>query len=95
MKIILDDLSVKVDTLMQLYYDDKSVMNIAHNPVWHTSTKLIKIDRHFSKNNLDRDLVIKTYDLTELQIPNIFTKGLLRDRFQELIGKLGIINVHY
>jgi len=33
MKIILDDLSVKVDTLMQLYYDDKSVMNIAHNPV--------------------------------------------------------------
>ncbi|PON32618.1 hypothetical protein PanWU01x14_359870 [Parasponia andersonii] len=43
-KIILDDLKVKYEGPMNLYCDNKSVINIAHNPVQHDKTKHIKID---------------------------------------------------
>nr|KYP37079.1 Retrovirus-related Pol polyprotein from transposon TNT 1-94 [Cajanus cajan] len=41
MKIILDDLKVKVDNPVQLYCDNKSAIRIAHNPVQHDRTKHI------------------------------------------------------
>nr|KYP35648.1 Retrovirus-related Pol polyprotein from transposon TNT 1-94 [Cajanus cajan] len=66
MKIILDDLKIKVDNPVQLYCDNKSAMSIAHNPVQHDRTKHIEIDRHFIKDNLDRGFVITTHVPTEL-----------------------------
>jgi len=33
MKITIDDLKIKVDIPMQLYYDNKSTMSIVHNLV--------------------------------------------------------------
>nr|KYP42345.1 Copia protein [Cajanus cajan] len=82
MKIILDDLKVKVDNPMQLYCDNKSAMSIVHNPIQHDKTKHIKINRHFIKDNLDRGFVITTHVPTELQIADIFTKGFPQGRFQ-------------
>nr|KYP63690.1 Copia protein [Cajanus cajan] len=93
MKIILDD-KVKVYNPLQLYCDNKSARSIAHNPVQHDRTKHIEIDRHFIKDNLDRDFVITTHVPTELQITDIFTKGLPQGRFQDLVGKLGMIDIH-
>nr|KYP34306.1 Copia protein [Cajanus cajan] len=66
MKIILDVLKVKVDNPVQLYCDNKSAMSIAHNAVQHDRTKHIEIDKHFIKDNLDRDFVITTHVSTEL-----------------------------
>nr|KYP62604.1 Copia protein [Cajanus cajan] len=94
MKIILDDLKVKVDNPVQLYCDNKSVMSIAHNPVQHDRIKHIEIDRHFIKDNLDRGFVITTHVPTELQIADSFTKGLPQGRFQDLVSKLGMIDIH-
>ncbi|KAL2327360.1 hypothetical protein Fmac_020787 [Flemingia macrophylla] len=94
MKIILDDLRVKVDNPVQLYCDNKSTMSIAYNPVQHDRTKHIEIDRHFIKDNLDRGFVIAIHVPTELQISNIFTKGLPQGRFQDLVSKLGMIDIH-
>nr|KYP56253.1 Copia protein [Cajanus cajan] len=94
MKIILDDLKVKVDNPVQLYCDNKSAMSIAHKPVQHDRTKHIEIDKHFIKDNLDRGFVITTHVPTELQIADIFTKGLPQGRFQDLVGKLGMIDIH-
>jgi len=65
MKIILDDL--KVDIPIQLYYNNKSVMNIAHNPVQYDRIKSIEIDRHFIKDNLDSDIAVTTHVPTEFQ----------------------------
>ncbi|PON56572.1 hypothetical protein PanWU01x14_179850 [Parasponia andersonii] len=49
LKIILDDLKVKYEGPMKLYCDNKSAINIAHNPVQHDRTKHNEIDRHFIK----------------------------------------------
>jgi len=54
MKTILDDFKIKVDIPMQLYFDNKSVMNIVNDPVQHNKTKHIEIDSHFIKDNLDK-----------------------------------------
>nr|KYP54938.1 Copia protein [Cajanus cajan] len=69
-------------------------MSIAHNPVQHDRTKHIEIDRHFIKDNLDRDFVITTRVPTEFQIADIFTKGLPQGIFQDLVSKLGMIDIH-
>ncbi|RVW73428.1 Retrovirus-related Pol polyprotein from transposon RE1 [Vitis vinifera] len=53
LKIILDDLRIKWDGLMKLYCDNKSAINIAHNPIQHDRTKHIEIDRHFIKEKLE------------------------------------------
>ena len=42
MKIILNDLKVKREGPMKLYYDNKSAISIGHNQVQHEHTKHIK-----------------------------------------------------
>ncbi|KAL6332216.1 hypothetical protein AAG906_001931 [Vitis piasezkii] len=48
--IILYDLRIKWDGPMKLYCDNKSTINIAHNPIQHDRTKHIEIDRQSKKN---------------------------------------------
>jgi len=72
MQIILDDLKIKVDILTQLYCDKKSAMSIPHNLIQHDKTKHIEIDKHFIKDNLDRDLLITTYVHRGFQIVDTF-----------------------
>ena len=52
LKIILDDLRIKWDGPMKLYCDNKSAINIAHNPIQHERTKHIEIDRHFHQRKI-------------------------------------------
>ncbi|XP_024030615.1 uncharacterized protein LOC112094295 [Morus notabilis] len=48
-----DDLRVKWEEPMKFYCDNKSAINIAHNPIQHDRTKHIEIDRHFIKEKLE------------------------------------------
>ncbi|RVW83701.1 hypothetical protein CK203_046011 [Vitis vinifera] len=57
LEIILDDLRIKWDGPMKLYCDNKSTINIAHNPIQHDRTKHIEIDRHFIKEKLEEGVV--------------------------------------
>ncbi|RVW25243.1 Copia protein [Vitis vinifera] len=59
--IILDDLRIKWEDPMKLYCDNKSAINIAHNPVQHKRMKHIKIDRHFIKEKLEGGLMCMLY----------------------------------
>ncbi|RDY07284.1 Copia protein, partial [Mucuna pruriens] len=78
MKIILDDLKVKYEGPI--------------NP--NDRTKHIDIDKHFIKEKLDSGLIVTAHVPTGLQVADVFTKGLLATRFQELNGKLGMIDIH-
>ena len=61
LKIILNDLRIKWDGPMKLYCDNKSTINIAHNPIQHDRTKHIEIDRHFIKENLEEGIVCMSF----------------------------------
>ena len=94
LKIILDDLRVKWEYPMKLYSDNKSAINIAHNPIQHDRTKHIEIDRHFIKEKLEEGLVCMSYVPSECQLADIFTKGLNSSGFQNFVFKLGMENIY-
>ena len=94
LKIILDDLRIKWDGPMKLYCDNKSAINIAHNPIQHDRTKHIEIDRHFIKENLEEGVVRMSYVPSEHQLANIKTKGLNSSMFHDLVLKLGMKDIY-
>ena len=94
LKIIIDDLRIKWDGPMKLYCDNKSAINIAHNPIQHNRTKHIEIDRHFIKEKLEEGVVCIFYVPSEHQLVDILTKWLSSSMFHDLVFKLGMDNIY-
>ena len=94
LKIILEDLGIAREGPMKLYCDNKSAINIAHNPVQHDRTKHVEIDRHFIKEKLDSGLIYTPYVPSSDQLADVLTKGLCSINFQILIDKLGMEDIH-
>ena len=59
-KIIFYDLQIKRKYSIKLY-NNKSDINIAHNPIQHNKTKHIKVARHFIKEKLEKRIVYMSY----------------------------------
>ena len=78
LKIIIDDLRIKWDVPTKLYGDNKSAINIAHNPIQHDRTKHIEVDRHFINEKLEEGVVCMSYVPSEHQLANILTKRVER-----------------
>ena len=55
-KIILKDLMIESGS-MNLYYDNKSAINIAHNMIQHDRMKHVEVVRHFIKKMIDSGLI--------------------------------------
>ena len=51
----------KWDYPMKLYCDNKSAINIAHNPIQHDRTKHIEVERQFIKEKLEEGVVCMSY----------------------------------
>ena len=79
---------------MKLYYDNKSTINIAHNPIQHDRTKHIEIDRHFIKEKLEKGVVCMSYVPSEHQLANILTKRLNNSMFHDFVFKLGMEDIY-
>lgn len=94
LRIVIEDLKVEHEGTMRLYCDNKSAINIAHNPVQHDRTKHIEIDRHFIKEKLESGLISTPYTPSKDQLADVLTKGLPVSRFQEIISKLGMEDIH-
>ena len=94
LKIILDDLKIKWQGPMKLYCDNKSTINIAHNPVQHDRTKHVEVNRHFIKEKLESGSICTPYVPTHGQLVDILTKGLTSSSFQKVTSKLGMDNIY-
>ena len=94
LKIILEDLKITWETPMRLYCDNKSAINIAHNPIQHDRTKHNEVARHFIKEKLDNGLICTPFLSTKRQLADVLTKGLSTATFQTIVGKLGMKNIH-
>jgi len=75
---------------MELYYDNKSAIAIAHNPVQHDRTKHVEVDRHFIKEKLESGLICTLYVPTGEQLAEILTKGVQNPVFKNTLDKLGM-----
>ena len=79
---------------MSSYYNNKSAINITHNPSQHGHTKHLQVDRHFIKEKLDNGLIYTLYVSIKRQLVDILTKGLFRQAFQIITRKLGMDNIY-
>ena len=95
LKIILDDLKIASNGPIKLCCDNKSVISIAYNSMQHDRTKHAEINWHFIKENLEAGLICVPYVFLEKQLANLLTKGLPTKRFEELVCKLGMVDIPF
>ncbi|GJW89510.1 hypothetical protein Tco_0164850 [Tanacetum coccineum] len=74
-----------------MYCDSKSAIAISCNPVQHSKTKHIDIRYHFIKEHVEKGTVEIYFVGTEYQLADLFTKSLLKERFEYLVHRIVII----
>ena len=71
---LLKDIGYEQKDAMKLYYDNKSAIEIANNPVQHDRIKYVEIDRHFIKEKIEDDTIIFSFVKSEQQLADMLTK---------------------
>ncbi|GJW13967.1 putative ribonuclease H-like domain-containing protein [Tanacetum coccineum] len=77
----------------KVFIDSESTICIVTNPVFHSTTKHIKIRHHFIRDSYEKRLiqVIKIY--TDHNVADLLTKAFDVIRFQYLIASIGMLNL--
>ena len=93
-KGILKDLQIKLDSSTRIFCDNQSAIKVAHNPVQHDRKKHVSIDRHYITEMLDQHDIDTPYIARSEHQEDVLTKGLPKEQFMKLTGKLGLIDIH-
>ena len=83
LKRLLKDLQEQVSDPTTIYYDNRSSIQLAKNPVFHAQTKHIEVHYHFVRERVLSSEVKLQYVPTDRQTADIFTKPLGMDKFDE------------
>ena len=67
-KRLLEELKVDCEFPMQLYYNSRATISIAHNPVHHDITKHMEVDKHFITKKLEKGVISIKYIPTDRQV---------------------------
>ena len=85
---LLADLGQEQSSPTELYYDNKSVIAIAQNPIQHGRTTHINVKFHSIRETEKNSLVKLHYCSTDVQLVDIMTKALPKSRLVFLRLKL-------
>ena len=91
---LLTELGFKPEKPMESHYDNKSAIDIAHNPVQHDRTKHVEVDRHFIKEKLEKKIIRLPFVKSEDQLADILTKAVCGRVFHDSLTKLGIGDIY-
>ena len=94
LKHLLEDIGLYDGKGVKLFCDNQSALAIVKNPVQHDRTKHMALNRHYLSENIDREVILPAFIPFADQKANIFTKSLPGPRFQLLVSKLGMVNIH-
>jgi hypothetical protein len=89
---LLAELGFSQSDSTSLHADNTSAIQIATNPVYHERTKHIEVDCHSIREAMDNRVISLPHVSTNLQIADIFTKAMTRQRHQFLVGKLMLLD---
>ena len=92
LKILLKEPRIESELPLRIFYDNKTAISIAHNPVHHDYTKHVEVDRHFIKEKIDDGTSTVTYVPTSQQTVDILTKALFKPMFDKMIDKRGSVD---
>ena len=93
-KGVLSELKIPSNGQMEVFCDNMATISIAKNPVHHDRTKHVELDRHFIKEKIEDGLLSLVYTTSDLQVIDVLTKALPRVKFEELVTKLGMIDIY-
>jgi hypothetical protein len=93
-KKLLSELGIAGEETMKLYADNKTTIDMSHNPVQHDRTKHIGVNRHFMKQNLESKVVRIVFIRSENQLADILTKSVTKTVFNKTLDKLGISDLY-
>jgi hypothetical protein len=77
-----------------LFINNKSTISLCKNPVLHERTKHIDLRYHYIRDCVEKGMIVDYISINE-QKADILTKPLGRTRFQELCGKVGIVDTQF
>ncbi|GKB30217.1 hypothetical protein Tco_0869618 [Tanacetum coccineum] len=81
MRTQLLDYGYKYNRIL-MYFDSNSAIAISCNPVQHSKIKHIDIRYHFIKEHVEKGTMELYFVGTEYQLADLFTKALLKERFE-------------
>ncbi|XP_060202668.1 xyloglucan endotransglucosylase/hydrolase protein 22-like [Lycium barbarum] len=74
--------------------DNESAVKLALNPIFHGQTKHIEVCHHYIREKiLENDVVLKEISTNE-QVAYIFTKALVKPKFEYFRAALGVIDLN-
>jgi len=74
--------------------DNTSVINLTKNQIQYSRTKHIEIRHHFIRDHVNNGNCEMKFVQTKLQLADIFTKPLPKERFFFLRNELGILDLN-
>ena len=77
-----------------IHSDSQGAIALAKNPEHHKRTKLIDIQHHYVREQVDAGTVVMPYISTELMVADVLTKPLAANRHAALSDKMGIRAAH-
>lgn len=89
-KNLLHEISASSPMVPLLLCDNKSTVFLTQNPVAHTRAKHIDIDYHFIRELVTSGVLQTKFIPSELQLADVFTKGLPRPLFEFFRSKLRV-----
>ncbi|KAJ0558902.1 putative RNA-directed DNA polymerase [Helianthus annuus] len=90
---ILKELHIKCELPVKLFCDSQSAISIALNPVFHERTKHFEIDLHFLREKIADGIVIPEKVATDVQLADLFTKGLSCVQHDLLCSDLKLVDM--
>ena len=54
-KKIVGRIEIHSDNAQAIYCDNEAAIYIAHNPVFHDKVKQIEVNKHFRKENIEKE----------------------------------------
>ena len=85
--------SIKIEILdpIIIYEDNNGCISIANNPTSHKRSKHIDIKYHFSREQVEKNVIRLEHLPTQEQLADALTKSLPAPRFKELIEGMNLL----
>lgn len=90
----LRELSFHYQVPIQLYYDNKATISIAHDPVQNDRTNTLRLIGISSRRSLQVKQISIPFVKTEDQLADVFTKSLCSPSFNMIVCKLGMHSLY-
>lgn len=92
MKQMMKDYGLE-QSMMKLFVNNKSAIQISKNLIQHSRTKNINIRHYFIQDPVEEGLITLEFVETKSQLTNIFIKPLDLKRFVHLRSAIGMCEI--